>query len=125
MDFTMSLSMQPKNQHFPKPSTRGYSFQVVSQEQKAAPKKRHKSWLYCPFHLSLFISCCLRMCSFSFKKLLQWADNNQNNHDPIRSGVSASMDNNAVCTLPIQLSSRSRKDLICGIPRTLGCTQVT
>jgi len=35
------------------------------------------------------------------------------------------MDNNAVCTFPVQLSSRSRKDLICWIPRTLGCTQET
>lgn len=47
------------------------------------------------------------------------------NHDATRSGVSASMDNKAVCTLPNQLSSRSRKDLIWGIPKTLGCTQDT
>lgn len=30
-----------------------------------------------------------------------------------------------MCTFPTQLSSRSRKDLICGIPKTLGCTQDT
>lgn len=37
----------------------------------------------------------------------------ENFHDPIKSGVSASMDNSAVCTFPVQLSSRSRKDFIC------------
>ena len=46
-------------------------------------------------------------------------------HGATRSGVSASTDNKAVCTLPSQLSRRSRRDLICGIPKTLGCTHDT
>jgi len=75
---------------------------------------------------SLFIFCRLRMYSLQLKKLLQRAETKlKKNHDPIRSGVSASMDSNAVWTFPVQLSSRSRKDLICWIPRTLGCTQET
>lgn len=68
-------------------------------------------------------------CTFyplSDKKMLQWQKTIQETtHDATRSGVSASMDNKAVCTLSNQVSSRSRKDLICGIPKTLGCTQET
>lgn len=75
---------------------------------------------------------CHVFISFSQKTLLQGAERKTQkekkikiNHDATRSGVSASMDNKAVCTLPNQLSSRSRKDLIWGIPKTLGCTQDT
>lgn len=46
-------------------------------------------------------------------------------HEATKSGVSASTDNKAVCTLPNHVSSRSRKDTICGIPKTLGWTHET
>lgn len=42
-----------------------------------------------------------------------------------RSGVSASTDSNAVWTLSTQASSRVVRDLIWGIPNTLGCTHDT
>jgi hypothetical protein len=71
---------------------------------------------------------------FVFRKCYSWLKGNQEeeiggggggDYDATRSGVSASTDNKAVCTLSNQLSNRSRRDLICGIPRTLGCTQET
>ena len=71
---------------------------------------------YLPFGLG---NCCIRL------KGNQEQEEMGGNYDATRSGVSASTDSKAVCTLSNQLSSRSRKDLICGIPRTLGCTQET
>lgn len=98
---------------------------MEKQHTKSVPKRMSRSLFWPP--LSFYPP------SFFVKKMLQWAEKNKirnnNNkkrtHDATRSGVSASMDNKAVCTLSNQLSSRSRKDLICGIPKTLGCTQET
>lgn len=46
-------------------------------------------------------------------------------YESARSGVSASTDSRAVWTLFNQSSSRSRRALICGMPRILGCTHET
>lgn len=115
----------------PKWSTRGCSFQ--ENDETGNKKGSIQSWPYCPsnLHFSLSISFC-RLCNFIpffffVKESLQWAESKSinTNHDATRSGVSASTDNKAVCTLSNQLSRRSRKDLICGTPKTLGCTQDT
>lgn len=75
--------------------------------------------------IALSLPTCLHFPLQIQKFVVTTAEDWKQNHDATRSGVSASIDNNAECTLSVQPSRRSRNDSICGIPKTLGCTHET
>lgn len=107
--------------------------QYVSPFSKKSSKKscRRRETLhkkYAQANKTAFFSIHLCILTFLWIKILRRSKQKTKRtaiHDATRSGVSASTDNKAVCTLPTQVSNRSRSDIICEIPKTLGWTQET
>lgn len=121
----MKWNLVPSAVHEAAPSRK-----MIQEKHQQYEKQHKKRWRKCSTNWDycfLGCPCILNPHFFRLGFVTPKAENKARDltHDATKSGVSASIDNKAVCTLSNQPSSLSRNDLICGIPKTLGCTQDT